>query len=60
MLLAEAYNVFGVRRHFIRLRSDPAAQWEIRELAHRILDILYEAAPSVFQDLVDARKTSCP
>jgi len=42
-------------RHVIRLRTDPAAQWEIRELAHRILDILYQVAPSVFQDLVDAR-----
>jgi len=46
---------FRELRHFIKIRTDPAAQWEIRELAHRILDILYEVAPSVFQDLVDAR-----
>jgi len=42
-------------RHVIKLRTGPAAQWEIRELANRILDILYQVAPSVFQDLVDAR-----
>lgn len=45
-------------RHVIKLRTDPAAQWEIRELANRVLDILYQVAPSVFQDLVDARTTS--
>jgi hypothetical protein len=49
---------FREYRHFIKLRSDPAAQWEIRELAHRLLDILHQVAPSVFQDLVDARTTS--
>jgi len=45
-------------RHIIKLRTDPAAQWEIRELAHRVLDILYQVAPSVFQDLVDAHAAS--
>ena len=45
-------------RHVIKLRTDPAAQWEIRELANRILDILCQVAPSVFQDLVDARSES--
>ena len=45
-------------RHIIKLRTDPAAQWEIRELAHRVLGILYQVAPSVFQDLVDARAAS--
>lgn len=49
---------FREYRHFIKLRSDPAAQWEIRELANRMLDLLYLAAPSVFQDLVDARTAS--
>ena len=47
-------------RHVIKLRTDPAAQWEIRELADRVLDILYQVAPSVFQDLVDARADSSP
>ena len=37
-------------RHFIALRADPAAQWEIREIAHRVLDALYPLAPSVFED----------
>ena len=44
-------------RHVIRERAlNPAAQWEIRELANRVLDVLYEVAPSVFQDLVDERE----
>lgn len=43
-------------RHIITLRTAPAAQWEIRELANRILDILCQVAPSVFQDLADARE----
>ena len=42
-------------RHLIKLRTDPAAQWEIRELAHRVLDALHQVTPAVFQDLVDAR-----
>lgn len=47
---------FRELRHFIKLRGlNPAAQWEIRELANRILDLAYEQAPSVFQDLIDAR-----
>jgi thymidylate synthase (FAD) len=49
---------FREYRHFIKLRSDPAAQWEIRELASRFLDALYEVAPAVFSDLVDARTTT--
>jgi len=43
-------------RHFIQERGlNRAAQWEIREVANRILDILHEQAPSVFEDLVHAR-----
>lgn len=43
-------------RHFIKTRGlDRAAQWEIREVANRILDILYEQAPSVFEDLIRER-----
>ena len=38
-------------RHFIRMRCDKAAQWEIRELALEILKQLYYIAPSVFEDL---------
>lgn len=51
---------FRELRHLIKLRSHPAAQWEIQELAHQMLDILYEVAPSVFQDLVDARTIPSP
>jgi thymidylate synthase (FAD) len=43
-------------RHFIKERAlNRAAQWEIREVANRILDILYEQAPSVFEDLIRER-----
>jgi len=39
-------------RHFIEMRLlDPGAQWEIREVARRVLDVLHEQAPSVFGDL---------
>lgn len=38
-------------RHILSLRLDKTAQWEIRELARRILGILREHAPSVFEDL---------
>lgn len=40
-------------RHFLKLRLDKHAQWEIRELANRILKILYEQAPSVFEDFTN-------
>lgn len=43
-------------RHFIKERAlNRAAQWEIREVANRILDILHEQAPSVFEDLIHVR-----
>ncbi len=38
-------------RHFIALRCDPAAQWEIHALAKEMLRLMYQQAPSVFQDL---------
>jgi len=40
-------------RHFIELRCDKTAQWEIREVAMRILEILNMCAPSVFGDLYE-------
>lgn len=40
-------------RHFLELRLSPRAQWEIRELAHLVLNELYKVAPIVFQDLKD-------
>jgi thymidylate synthase (FAD) len=38
-------------RHFIKLRADKYAQWEIRDLAKEILDILFINAPNIFKDL---------
>jgi thymidylate synthase (FAD) len=43
---------FRTWRHFLKLRCGKAAHWEIREIAIRILEILYEEAPSVFGDLL--------
>lgn len=40
-------------RHFLWLRLDKAAQWEIREAAHEILKVLYQEAPKTFQDIWD-------
>jgi len=42
---------FRELRHIIRLRGSPVAQWEIREVARRILTPLQEKAPNVFGDL---------
>ena len=38
-------------RHFFELRCEPDAQWEIRELANKMLEICYEKYPVVFEDL---------
>lgn len=43
---------FRELRHIISLRAAPDAQWEIREVARRMLKILHEKAPSVFEDLL--------
>lgn len=37
--------------HFINLRSSPYAQWEIRDLAIKIKEILSSQAPSIFGDV---------
>lgn len=42
---------FNEWRHFISLRADSHAQWEIREVAVMVLKQLHEVAPSVFDDL---------
>jgi thymidylate synthase (FAD) len=39
-------------RHIIGLRTDKAAQWEIRAVCMDILKILQEKAPSCFGDLI--------
>ncbi len=38
-------------RHIIQLRTDKAAQWEIRKVCQEILKILKEKAPNCFGDL---------
>jgi thymidylate synthase (FAD) len=44
-------------RHIIELRSEPGAQWEIREAAIEILKILKKHAPTIFEDLeIDKEK----
>lgn len=42
---------FRELRHILRLRLSTKAQWEIREVARRMWEILYERAPSCFEDL---------
>jgi thymidylate synthase (FAD) len=42
---------FRELRHFFRVRCDPAAQWEIRAVALRMLDLVHQQAPAVFADL---------
>jgi thymidylate synthase (FAD) len=39
-------------RDFFKLRLDPAAEWEVRRLAHMLLDIVYATTPSIFEDIV--------
>ncbi|MFO7796360.1 MAG: FAD-dependent thymidylate synthase [Promethearchaeati archaeon] len=48
---------FRELRHFIKLRGEKAAQWEIRNLAIIILRILKEKVPEVFQDMEIDEKT---
>ncbi len=42
---------FRELRHILRLRLSPMAQWEIREVARKMWEILYAHAPSCFEDL---------
>ena len=42
---------FRELRHIIRLRGSKAAQWEVRQIAKRLLEIMREEAPNVFGDL---------
>lgn len=51
--MTEFYVTMNFRawRHFIDLRAEKSAQWEIRGLAKSILKQLYAEAPSCFEDL---------
>ncbi len=42
---------FRELRHILRLRMDRSAQWEIREVARRMWQLLYSHAPACFEDL---------
>jgi len=42
---------FRIWRHIIKLRTDKAAQWEIRNVCNEILKVLKEKAPACFEDL---------
>ncbi len=42
---------FRAWRHFLWLRCDKAAQWEIRAVAFEVLRHLYPLSPAVFQDI---------
>jgi thymidylate synthase (FAD) len=37
--------------HFFRIRISRAAQWEIRQVGVRMLELIHPRAPSVFGDL---------
>lgn len=43
---------FRSLRNFFRLRLDKHAQWEIRDLAKRMFRIVFEQAPTIFEDLI--------
>ncbi len=47
--------------HFFELRGCNRAQWEIRELAHRMLELVEDTAPYIFMDAGAAcRRGPCP
>jgi len=39
-------------RHFFNLRLDTSAQWEIRELAQKMLELVKKTAPVMFEDFL--------
>ena len=43
---------FRELRHLFRVRGDRAAQWEIRALAQRMLALVHDEAPAIFEDLM--------
>ena len=42
-------------RHFLELRLHKSSQWEIRMLACKIFDLVYDIYPVLFEDLKDLR-----
>jgi thymidylate synthase (FAD) len=51
---------FRILLHLFELRINPAAQWEIRDVCVRMLELVYPRAPSVFGDLRDELRTNHP
>jgi thymidylate synthase (FAD) len=51
---------FRELRHFFRLRITPEAQWEIRAVGVAMLTQLVPHAPTVFGDLLESLRVSCP
>jgi thymidylate synthase ThyX len=43
--------------HVFRVRISPAAQWEIRNVCVRMLELVCPFAPSIFGDLREELKT---
>jgi thymidylate synthase (FAD) len=46
--------------HLFRLRISPEAQWEIRDLCIRMLELVYPRAPNVFGDLREGLRSKHP
>lgn len=46
--------------HFSRLRIAPEAQWEIRAMAAKMLEVLAPHAPDIFGELLDRLKAKYP
>ncbi len=51
---------FRELRHFFRLRITPEAQWEIRRMATKMLELLAPHAPTIFGDLLDELRARHP
>ena len=46
--------------HLFRIRISPAAQWEIRDICVRMLELVYAIAPAVFGDLWEELRARYP
>jgi thymidylate synthase (FAD) len=46
--------------HFFRIRISRGAQWEVRDVGVRMLELIYPHAPSVFGDLREALRVEHP
>jgi thymidylate synthase (FAD) len=51
---------FRILLRLFELRINPAAQWEIRDMCVRMLELVYSHAPSVFGDLREELRANHP